>query len=138
MDIFDYIALSNPTGCAAVCRKYGFEPQAQDEAELADCLTQLVQEVGEPALSDLVLLHPDRELILEQQTVIRAVGATGESTYQPQCNCPKCRGVPGPASENLIHSTQVQGAQHFFQVNQAGMFIIGGLVLVALAVISKN
>lgn len=132
MDFYDYIAQSNPSACASVCRKYGFDPQAQDEAELSDCLAQLVQEIGEPALGDLVMLHPDRELILEHKAGMAGPG----QGYQPECNCPKCKGVPGPASEKLIHAAQA--GQNFFHAHQAGMFIIGGLVLVTLAVISKN
>lgn len=135
MDIYEYIACNAPSQCHAICDKYGFEAMAQSPQDMADCMEQLVAEVGEPAMRDLVSLHPDKDLIME--TFAGAYSSTSGPSplLATGCGCSKCRGA-GPVAEKYIH--QAQGTGSFLEMNQAGIFIIGGLLVITLAIISKQ
>lgn len=138
MDMYEYVATNVPDQCQALCEKYGFAVQAETTGDLGDCMEQLVAEMGEPALKDMVAIHPDRDLILEQYgTSTSGGGASTQPAAGTGCGCSKCKGA-GPVSESYIHAAAQQQGNNIFHVNQAGMFIIGGLVLVTLAVIARN
>jgi hypothetical protein len=130
MDIYGYVADNNPQACQDLCTKYGFQAQASNTQELGDCMIALCQEVGLPALQDLVALHPDKELILEQYTTPANAGMA----QIPTCGCAKCKGA-GPVAEQYLHGNK---DNNFFHMNQAGMFIIGGLIVLTLAIVSTK
>ena len=61
MDVYKYIAESNPIGAQGVIESFGYE-----YANTPDMgLSQLVARVGEPALVKIMENHPDKEIILE-------------------------------------------------------------------------
>jgi len=136
--MFEYIATDSPNECANLCAKYGFQAQAETTADMGDCMSQLVQAAGEPALRDLVALHPDKDLILEQFGGSQggnnwAGGSTGG------CGCSACKAAAagaGPASQQYLQGGAK--ASDFLQTHQAGLFIIGGLLVVTLAIISTK
>ncbi len=130
MDIYGYVADSNPQACQDLCTKYGFQAQASNTQELGDCMVALCQEVGMAALQDLVALHPDKELILEQY----AAPSAGAVAQTPPCGCSKCKGG-GPVAERYMDDLK---DNNIFHMNQAGMFIIGGLIVLTLAIVSTK
>lgn len=129
MDIYGYVADNNPQACQELCTKYGFQAQASNTQELGDCMVALCQEVGMPALQDLVALHPDKDLILEQYA-----SPAGNMMPTPTCGCAKCKGA-GPVAEQYLHGVK---DNNIFHMNQAGMFIIGGLIVLTLAIVSTK
>jgi len=67
MDIYTYIASSNPHQAKALLYKYGYEPQnVSDESDLGICLKKLVAYEGENAFHDILTYHPDTNVIIEK------------------------------------------------------------------------
>jgi hypothetical protein len=61
MDVYKYIAESNPIVAQGIIESFGYE-----HANTPDMgLSQVVAKVGEPALKKVMENHPDKELILE-------------------------------------------------------------------------
>jgi hypothetical protein len=63
MNIYEYIARSNPQGARMVIQLFGY--RITDNKRMGDNLRMLVAQEGEPALRELAKLHPDKDLILE-------------------------------------------------------------------------
>lgn len=63
MNIYEYIARSNPQGARMVIQQFGY--RITDNRKMGDNLRMLVAQEGEPALREIAKLHPDRDLILE-------------------------------------------------------------------------
>ena len=63
MNIYEYIARSNPRGARMVIQEFGY--RITDNKKMGDNLRMLVAQEGEPALREIAKLHPDRDLILE-------------------------------------------------------------------------
>lgn len=64
MNVYQYIAYSNPDAANELCNKYGYY-QIQSIEELADCLQSIVARKGESAFKDIMELHPDKDVVLE-------------------------------------------------------------------------
>ncbi len=64
---YDYIAQGEPYASLDVLGKYGYSLQGSNitTQDVADALDQMVLENGEPALTDVMAIHPDREIIVE-------------------------------------------------------------------------
>ena len=89
MNIYTYVANSNPSMAKAICHKYGYKISGvQSKDDLGVCLEQLVAKEGEIALVDIVNNHPDKDLIIEitdkQKPVVKenSVGFYGNEQYQ--------------------------------------------------------
>jgi hypothetical protein len=61
MDVYKYIAESNPSGAQGIIESFGYEYANTPDM----CLSQLVTRLGEPALKKVMENHPDKEIILE-------------------------------------------------------------------------
>jgi hypothetical protein len=143
MDIYEYVAQNSPLECEALCNKYGYAVNADSTQDMGVCLQQLVAEQGEPALDDMLDLHPDRDIILDRKTM--DMGGSSAASGQPGVGsgdgkCPGCGGCQhkgtGAAADLIQQARQDSG--HFFQNNQSGMFILGGLIVITLAIISTK
>ncbi len=89
--MYHYIAQNNPSMAKAICHKYGYEiVNVKKPADLGICLEQVVSKEGEPALKDIVLNHPDRDLILEVAANENFVGIDG-SASKNESKCDKCK-----------------------------------------------
>jgi hypothetical protein len=74
----EYIVYHNPAEASALLDKYGYEPPKKKE-ELATAMKQLVRKKGEPVIKELMLIHPERKLMLE---------ATGHNCEESNfCGC---------------------------------------------------
>lgn len=62
MNLYQRVATANPSGARSVIHKYGYEIRTKN---LSQALRMLVGAEGEPALRDIVAIHPDKDLILE-------------------------------------------------------------------------
>jgi len=61
MDVYKYVAESNPVVAQGIIESFGYE-----HANTPDMgLSQVVAKVGEPALKKVMENHPDKEIILE-------------------------------------------------------------------------
>lgn len=131
MDVFEYIATANPSACQDLCARYGYQAQAATTADLGDCMSILVEQEGEPALRDLMGLHPDKEVLLEQF----GQGATSSGGGKCGCGCGSCQGKKGGGAPGAMAQWIDQGRQ-LTHTHQAGLFILGGLFVMSLAIIS--
>lgn len=84
MNVFNYIAQTNPEGVKAICRKYGYK--LQRNARLGDCVKYVVAKEGEQALEDFMNLHPDREYFVEMGAKSVALPSVKE-----KCTCRNCQ-----------------------------------------------
>jgi hypothetical protein len=61
MDVYKYVAESNPVVAKNIIESFGYEHASTDDMGLS----QLVAKVGEPALKKIMENHPDKDIILE-------------------------------------------------------------------------
>lgn len=126
MDFLDYIAATNSLDAQAIIQKYGYTPVAGDSSELASCMEQLIAQEGEPAYRDVLSIHPDKGAILEEFGDMSVLATGG-------CGCAKCKSN-GHGQSNM----QGQGVQEFLHAHQAGIFILGGVLILSLVVLGKK
>jgi hypothetical protein len=64
MNVYKYIAETDPNSSNELCKKYGYY-QNQYIEDIPICLEQIVGEHGETAFKEILSLHPDKDVILE-------------------------------------------------------------------------
>jgi hypothetical protein len=123
VDIYQYIAFTDPYIAKSICSKFGMDTaQAQDEADMAECLRIVVAENGAEALSAIVDVHPDKDLILEMKA---------PKTASKDCGCKKST----KTTEAYIESAQ--SSQNGF-LHQGNTFLFAGIIIVAVALIVSS
>ena len=65
MNVFKYVAESNPNGAVQIIISFGYD--VINTSDLGKSLSELVAEVGEPAFKKVMDNHPDKDVILEFQ-----------------------------------------------------------------------
>lgn len=115
MDIFDYVANSNPVTALSVCRNYGYRLQGGKEA-LAHGLRQLVSKEGEGAMRDILNAHPDKELFIE-------IYGQRVPDYAP----PIQQGYFNAIGDGVTSSDKL--------INQTNIFLMASALLLATAII---
>jgi hypothetical protein len=63
LNVYNHIAHNNTDKALEVCKKYGYMPANYNE--LSFCLEDIVAKEGEPALKEIMEIHPDKEVLLE-------------------------------------------------------------------------
>jgi len=130
MSLYKHIAQANPDGCYMVLHKYGY---ANSDLNSIDdvayvCQTMVACE-GENAFKDLLKLHPDRDVIIEdykesQPKETKKVGCDGG------CECSSCK------SNTLKNATG--DSQNINVAAQTNTFILLGFVIVGIAIITSK
>lgn len=131
MDIFTYVAASNPYQAKSILHKYGYSAKdVRTESDLGKCLKSLVAYEGEDAFNDVLESHPDKNVILEKFT---------ETTKSEEknfgggcgCGCNKCKTDANFSNfmglENMSKSTK-----------EVSTFILAAALLLAAAIIVKK
>ena len=148
MNLYTYVANNNPTMAIAICHKYGYKISGvQSKDDLGVVLEQLVSKEGEPALKDIVLNHPDREIIIEfneqdkKETNVNYMG-------NPNC-CPRCGRTPQSCVCKQPYSTymnyigedkdvNVKPTRNEHLVSQTNTFLLASAFLLGIAIISRK
>lgn len=78
MSVYQYVADNDPKGAEMIINSFGYE--VTDRRNLGQSLSELVSQVGEPALKKVMEYHPDRDIILE----------LNPSEKKSECGCGKC------------------------------------------------
>jgi hypothetical protein len=138
MNIYYYIASSNPDACLNFCHNYGYVHRDINSLEdLSDCMQEVVAAEGESAFSELLKLHPDKGAILETFSGRRmALGYDGSLEAMPisyvpphkkscDCECNKSIGANG--------ETKLGGSS-----TQTNTFIIAAALLLSVAIITRK
>lgn len=89
----DYIVYSNPTGARNIIDKYGYQAPS-NKRELCAAMKQLVREQGKPVIKELLLIHPEKEIILE------AAGCNSKELNY--CGCQHSSYLPELTSDGVL------------------------------------
>ena len=129
MSVFKYIADNNPEGSAMVIESFGYK--INDRSNLGKSLSELVTNVGEPALREVMDIHPDKAIILE----LNSVEASKKGV---SCSCSSCKSRAGHdnylnASGNETPATTSQNST--ILAHQTNTILIVATVLVVTALL---
>lgn len=137
----------------AICHKYGYKISGvQSKDDLGVCLEQLVAKEGESALKDIIVNHPDREIIIEfnerdkNDSTLNYCG-----TPHPNTNCPRCGRTPQSCICKQQYSNYVNYIGEEKDVNvkqnsnpninlvsQTNTFLLATAFLLGVAIISRK
>lgn len=143
MNIYTYVANSNPSMAKAICHKYGYKISGvQSKDDLGVCLEQLVAKEGEIALVDIVNNHPDKDLIIEitdkQKPVVKesSLGFYGQEQYQMREQKRQYADFMNfMGEENKVKETQSVSNNIMAQTNT---FLLASAFLLGVAIISRK
>lgn len=130
MNIYEYIARSNPRGARMVIQEFGY--RITDNKKMGDNLRMLVAQEGEPALREIVKLHPDKDLILE---------VFNEKQEEKPCGCSEKKenflGADATLSSAVLANNQQQNhaSDSTKLAMQTNAMIIGATIIIAVALI---
>lgn len=126
-----YIAWNNPAGAKSAIESFGYQVlNVRNQSDLAECVRQFMNEKGEQALVALAKVHPDRDLILDNQKPESAtfLGAHGFSEAEV---------VTKTETATVQPATTIQKTQtDYTPMIIAGMFF-SAMLLTAAIIIKK-
>lgn len=131
MDIYTYVATSNPYQAKAILHKYGYSVRnAKDTVDIGKCLKDLVLYEGEDALFDILDSHPDKGIILERYQVKE----NKTECKSGSCNCAKC------ISKELqyMNFSGKDEEKSGRSIREVSIFILASALLLASAIIVKK
>lgn len=94
MSVYQYVADNDPRGAELIINSFGYE--VTDRRNLGQSLSELVSQVGEPALVKVMEYHPDKDIILELNS----------KDEKSECSCGKCK-----HARNQEHYLNVSGSE---------------------------
>jgi hypothetical protein len=114
---YDYIAQAEPYAALDILSKHGYQLSGDNVTtqDIGSAIEQMVSEVGEPALVDIMGIHPDKGIIIELFATPAATSA--------------------PAMVDMHHEKK-EDLKTFLK-DPTNALLVGIGVLVALAVIKK-
>jgi hypothetical protein len=139
MNVYQYIAESNPHFAKGILHKYGYHAtNIRNNKDLGECLKKLVSREGEGAFNEIMDKHPDKEVIMEMFAPKKEVysnmdGATANAEKRncSSCNCPSCQNQ----GRNQNHYMNFDGGS---KSNTTEITILAGAVIIAIALLSKK
>jgi hypothetical protein len=127
MNVYLYIAQSNPDAANEICKKYGyFEIENLDE--LSHCLQTIVAQNGESSLQEVLSLHPDKDVLLEIFDKKKDEPIAEAQIIAPTISDCSCNSSKMNAEGSVPSST----------VNQTNTYIIVGALIVSFAILAMN
>ena len=123
MNVYLYIAQSNPDAAFEACKKYGYF-DVQNIEELAQSLQLIVAQNGEESFKEVMDLHPDKEVLLElfDKKKDDDVVIVASALQKEDCGC-------------KMNATGTTPEKTGGLVNQTNTYILVGALIVAFAVI---
>ena len=136
MDVFDYIAVSNPVSAKTVIESRGYRCIRKD---MAQNLRDLVNMEGEGAMLDVLSVHPDKEVLLDH---FSKEGAKQKSNKKG-CQCGGDRQSSLDALLFLNAAGNANAAQSQKQNsngygNMMGMAIIACSLMLSVAILAQK
>lgn len=126
MEIYEYIANNDPQAAEQILRQFGYQSMNVQTAEdLGQCLSDLVAQEGDAALTEIASIHPDKDLILEKFGDKKA-----SSKSSGDCGCKWCKKPKQFMEKN--------GLGDMVPSNPATMLIISGTILCTVALIMRS
>jgi hypothetical protein len=131
MDLYTYVASSNPYQAKSILHKFGYSTQGvQDEGDLGVCLKKLVAYEGQNALDDILSSHPDKEVIIEKYLL-----ENKKDEKHGDCNCVSC------SHKKELQYMNFNGMNDAIQnksKSEVSVFILVSALLLATAIIVKK
>jgi hypothetical protein len=130
MNVYQYIAQSNPNETYAICQKYGYV-EVSDLDEMSEIVANIVSEFGEDALKEVMSIHPDKEILIE--------------LYQPSYPLQYFNGAKNISEPSSVQFNNNPIREKYFNaegqspnklVSQTNMYILVGALIVSLAIMS--
>lgn len=115
----EYIAINAPEEAVNVLAKYGLSPVTNDSRHITRALDIMINENGDPALKDLMSVHPDKEFILHYN-------------QQPVVNMP----AENPAKDHGGNAGEVM--HNFGGMRVSNTMLIVGAIFIGALIISRN
>lgn len=130
VNMYTYVAASNPYFAKSLAHKYGYE--FDKDQRLDTVLQQLVSYEGEPALMEIVENHPDKDLFIEYYNKKNLQPDKKEKETFPANDIASYMNFTG----QLVAAQQT--AENRRLTNETSIWILVGAVLVAAAIITKK
>jgi len=129
MDIYTYVASSNPYQAKAIIHKYGYSAKnVKDNGDLGICLKKVVAYEGENAFNDVLDSHPDKNVLIEKFS----------SENKKEANFSNANGC-GCKSHDMQYMNFVgNDNQNKSSTKEIGIIIIASALLLASAIIVKK
>jgi hypothetical protein len=124
MNLYNYIANSNPDAANRICEKYGYY-QVSSTDELAYVLNNIVATEGEEPFKEIMEIHPDKEVILEFFEKKNEEKPIEMDKKQKDCSCM----MNADGQTNQIN-------QGF--ANQTNIIILVAAMIVSISIISMK
>ncbi len=153
MDVYQYIAANNPYIAKTICHKYGYNVTGANSAkDLAYCMHQLVAEEGEPAFKDIMMHHPDKDVIVEMfgtpsmipsLPVKEAYSGFNGAAEQVESNVHSCRSGCNCSAHrnhdmNYRSADAMEVSSRMSSASTTALALVGGAIILAAAIIVNN
>lgn len=128
MSVYQYVADSDPQGAEMIINSFGYE--VTDRNNLGKSLSELVSQVGEPALKKVMEYHPDKDIILELNV----------DNKKSECGCGNCK----RASQHHEHYMNASGNETPKETkpdtlaHQTNVILVVATLFIVTALIYKN
>jgi hypothetical protein len=142
MNVFKYVAESNPNGAVQIINSFGYD--VRNTSDLGKSLSELVAEVGEPAFKKVMDNHPDKDVILELYATEKT-----DDKEEKSCGCDSCKNRR--RIEDNLQYLNITGAGKFADeksststtnthllANQTNVILVVSALFIATALILKN
>jgi hypothetical protein len=135
MNLYTYVAANNPYFVKSLAHKYGHE--LKKDPNLSFVLEQLVAMHGEQALSEIINVHPDKDLFKDfyspkiEESKVNASGDTNT------CGCNKCCKCKSNNNQEYLN---MSGSEMFAKnkelVTNTNLLVFAGAIVIAFAILN--
>ena len=127
MSVYQYVADNDPRGAEMIINSFGYE--VTDRRNLGQSLSELVSQVGEPALKKVMEYHPDRDIILE----------LNPSEKKSECGCGNCNRTR--TQEQFMNASGTEAPKDTKPdtlAHQTNVILVVATLFIVTALIYKN
>jgi hypothetical protein len=131
---YQYMAYEAPIESQKFIQNYGGKP-ANNELGLAQQMSDIVSQFGEPALNQLALIHPDKDLLLGGNYSNFNSGGSNCGGYS---NCGGCGGYSSANGQSTKADLEKIVNGNSKEKSTTELVVLGVVVVTALALIFKK
>ena len=128
MSVYQYVADNDPKGAEMIINSFGYE--VTDRRNLGQSLSELVSQVGEPALRKVMEYHPDRDIIMELNS----------EDKKSECGCGNCKRANQNNDQylNITGSETQKDTKPDTLAHQTNVILVVATLFIVTALIYKN
>lgn len=127
MSVYQYVADNDPKGAEMIINSFGYD--VTDRRNLGQSLTELVSQVGEPALRKVMEYHPDKDIILELNS----------EDKKSECSCGGCKKTKQQDTYlNVSGSETPKETKPDTLAHQTNVILVVATLFIVTALIYKN